>query len=539
MNEHTGPRRAAIYCRVSTKSQEDNFSLRSQEANCRDYAHRQGYEVVAVYREVFSGFSLNRPQFSQLRDAMRRGEIDVVIVNAFDRWASDDQDNYSLYVDLEAGNVALESVTQGRFENSPLGRHIMGVYSLGRQLWLTDHIERTMRGLCTKAKGGMVIGSNRAPFGYRFVRHERANTKPQTVGLEESPAEAEIVRRIFRAAVSRSTLEIATDLNAEGEPSPTGRAWRQSTINKILRNSTYAGTWTFMDISVAVPPLVSQREQEAALTAMAERDTGVIRRGRAPRSDDPYVLRGRLRCGHCGGVLKTDTNNGRRYYMCGICKPSGAARRGLPVCDLPAVNAVDIERALAQTLTATVMNPDVLVAGLNASAKARDEADASRDARRAVIDHHLKDHRRTLSRQLDELVEVGPEARKALRAKIAETERQIAQCERERVRLDVPPPGLISAASAEAIVTYVDELRAGFAALGPAETHRLSELLQIRGTVRLAAPRERKQVVPLGRSHKYVIDWKAALPVSITSPDACPSWMVLDTVDGLRLEVAA
>jgi site-specific DNA recombinase len=49
------PKRVAVYCRVSSAGQEDNSSLATQEASCRSYAVERGWEVVAVYRDVFTG----------------------------------------------------------------------------------------------------------------------------------------------------------------------------------------------------------------------------------------------------------------------------------------------------------------------------------------------------------------------------------------------------------------------------------------------------------------------------------------------------
>src|SRR4051812_12818813 len=80
------PKRAAIYVRVSTDSQEENSSLGTQEAACRRYAEERGYEVAAVYRDVHSGFDLwERPQMTILRDQVRRRAIDAVISYALDR----------------------------------------------------------------------------------------------------------------------------------------------------------------------------------------------------------------------------------------------------------------------------------------------------------------------------------------------------------------------------------------------------------------------------------------------------------------------
>jgi DNA invertase Pin-like site-specific DNA recombinase len=51
----TTPLRAAIYVRVSTTGQEDNYSLSTQDAACRAYATQHGYDIVAAEREVHTG----------------------------------------------------------------------------------------------------------------------------------------------------------------------------------------------------------------------------------------------------------------------------------------------------------------------------------------------------------------------------------------------------------------------------------------------------------------------------------------------------
>jgi hypothetical protein len=64
-----------------------------------------------------------------------------------------------------------------------------------------------------------------------------------------NPAEADIVRRIFRkCATGRGPLAIARDLNREGVPGPTGRHWNPSALlgspkrrNGILNNELYIG----------------------------------------------------------------------------------------------------------------------------------------------------------------------------------------------------------------------------------------------------------------------------------------------------------
>src|SRR5215213_7342295 len=80
--------RAAIYVRVSTGGQEENYSPKTQEDACRAYCLKQGYEVddEHVYREVFSGTRLyERPELERLRMATSKGLIQVVVAYSVDR----------------------------------------------------------------------------------------------------------------------------------------------------------------------------------------------------------------------------------------------------------------------------------------------------------------------------------------------------------------------------------------------------------------------------------------------------------------------
>ncbi len=82
MMDNTASVRAAIYVRVSDPKQIENTSLASQEEACRGYVREQGWHLDEqhVYREVFSGAYLERPQFDRLRRAIDRRGVDRVVV---------------------------------------------------------------------------------------------------------------------------------------------------------------------------------------------------------------------------------------------------------------------------------------------------------------------------------------------------------------------------------------------------------------------------------------------------------------------------
>src|SRR4029453_17613634 len=85
--------KVAIYCRVSTVSQEEEgTSLDTQEARCRQYAIAKGYQIDEqhVYRETYSGAELwERPRLTLLRAALRQGAVQGIIAYAIDRLSRD------------------------------------------------------------------------------------------------------------------------------------------------------------------------------------------------------------------------------------------------------------------------------------------------------------------------------------------------------------------------------------------------------------------------------------------------------------------
>ncbi len=80
------------YCRVSTKSQEDNTSLQNQKESIEAYCKSQGWDLVKVYIEVFSGKDNDRPQFKEMESHMEG--IGGIVVYKIDRFSRSLLDGY-------------------------------------------------------------------------------------------------------------------------------------------------------------------------------------------------------------------------------------------------------------------------------------------------------------------------------------------------------------------------------------------------------------------------------------------------------------
>lgn len=81
--------RSAIYARFSTDLQNER-SIDDQIALCRDYAEREGLQIVATYDDrARSGSSiLGRDGLLKLMDDAKSGQFEIVIVEALDRFVA-------------------------------------------------------------------------------------------------------------------------------------------------------------------------------------------------------------------------------------------------------------------------------------------------------------------------------------------------------------------------------------------------------------------------------------------------------------------
>lgn len=70
----------AIYCRISTDSQQPIINLEAQEILCREYAKNHGYKVTKVVSEVASGNDTQRRGLRTLFDYLRKRRIPQIIV---------------------------------------------------------------------------------------------------------------------------------------------------------------------------------------------------------------------------------------------------------------------------------------------------------------------------------------------------------------------------------------------------------------------------------------------------------------------------
>ncbi len=197
-------KKAVIYARFSTDLQNER-SIEDQITLCRDYASREGMNVVEVYedRARSGGSIMGRGGLLRLLDHARERSFDVVVVEALDRLSRDMEDLAGIHKRLSFLGIEIRAVHEG-----VVNTVLVGLRGLVGQLYREDNAHKVRRGLAGRVGQGLNAGGR--SYGYA----------PGTI----VETEAEIVRRIFDEYVAgRTPREIAHDLNNEWILPPRGR----------------------------------------------------------------------------------------------------------------------------------------------------------------------------------------------------------------------------------------------------------------------------------------------------------------------------
>jgi site-specific DNA recombinase len=230
--------RAFVYCRVSTQEQarDDHYSLANQEARCREYIKHKPWRCVKVLRDVASGKSAAREGYQELLGAIRRREVDVVVVYRLDRLSRNVRNVYdALDLSREQG-VGFVSVQESFDTTTARGRAMLGVAAVFAQLTREMIAENVRDGLRRRAQAGKYTGGpHTRPYGYEY-REGRLQVREE---------ETQVVRRVFRLYSEQGwgLHRIARLLNAEGIRTTQGLQgrWGANAVFRMLRNPVYVG----------------------------------------------------------------------------------------------------------------------------------------------------------------------------------------------------------------------------------------------------------------------------------------------------------
>lgn len=306
----------AIYTRVSQDSRGAGRSVAEQEAECRTWADREGWQVEAVWCDndiSASKYSKKtRPGWKALTDRLERGGIDVLIVWEPSRATRDRRVWAALAAICEEQGVRFGC--NGRvydLEDPDDAFQLDLFFALAtRESGATR--KRVLRS--TRAAAAVGRPHGRVPFGYRRTYRE-GRQGPELVAQVEHEDQAPIVREVARRVMAGEALyAVAGDLNSRGVPAPRGAAWEPTQLRRLCVNPTYIGKRTHKGQVVGDgqwPAILDERTHYACVGRL----TDPARRSNAGRGAR-HLLSGLARCGTCDGPMVVQKNRGHLAYLC-------------------------------------------------------------------------------------------------------------------------------------------------------------------------------------------------------------------------------
>src|SRR5215208_2196773 len=210
------PERAILYARVATEEQaRSGYSLAQQLEALRQYAHREGYEVLEEVSDPGqSGASLERPGMDRVRDLVAAGAVSVVLAQDRDRFSREPAYHYLLKREFEENGTKIRALND-RGDDSPEGELTDGILDQLAKYEKAKIAERTRRGKLRKAREGRVICGATPTYGFRF--NETRD------GLLINEPEISVVEKIFDLVADGVAVRaIQARLYTEGIAAPKG-----------------------------------------------------------------------------------------------------------------------------------------------------------------------------------------------------------------------------------------------------------------------------------------------------------------------------
>jgi site-specific DNA recombinase len=452
-------KRAVTYARVSGNdhAKTGGENLAEQTRFCREYALKNGYDLVADFSEDdrgASGATFDLPELAKVLDLARNGGFDVLIVRELDRLSRDLAKQLIVEQELKQAGVAIEYVLYD-FPDTPEGNLNKNMRAMLAEYEREKIKQRMARGKIRTVKAGNVLTHKNAPFGY---------TECITPGglrmLEIVESEAEVVRLIFtlytegdgESGGPLATGKIARKLTALRVPSCTDRRgpdagnhqrtknkaghWNPSTISCILRNETYVGVWyygkrtskiTETPIAVEVPAIIDQETWDIARERSKHN-----KRFSERNSIYQYLLAKRLRCGQCGcKVHALSKGDGRYlYYRC-----MAVYNRSNECTQTDYFRADHVDAIAWQWVRGLLLDEDKLKQSLEAYQNSHEETAAPLRKRLEIVTGLIEDREQQITRLLD-LYLNGDFSRDVLSERKARITQELTELRAESTRLE-------------------------------------------------------------------------------------------------------
>lgn len=330
----------ALYARVSSQRQADEWTIGSQVAALRERVEQDGFvvpEQLCFLDDGYSGSTLLRPALERLRDLAFCGGIDCLYAHSPDRLSRSYAYQIVLLEEFERQGVKVVFLNDDPQQSTAERTLLVQMQGMFAEYERAKILERSRRGRRFAARQGKISVLGHAPYGYRYVSKRDGGGEAR---YDIVPEEAEHVRAMFSwvGVEGLSLSRVADRLAQKGLPSPTGKArWDVATIRGILRNPAYTGTAKYG--KTRLMPRASGRRPKRGDPATPR--CAKVAKATSPEAQDPIPVPAVIRKELFEAVADRLRENQRRYreqkqgtefllsglLLCQVCRSAYCGRR--------------------------------------------------------------------------------------------------------------------------------------------------------------------------------------------------------------------
>jgi len=319
-----------IWIRVSTEDQAQGESPEHHEERARSYAKSRGWQVKELYD--LAGQSgkavMQHPEAKRMMKDIERAHIGGLVFSKLARLSRNRRELEDFADFFNKHNADLISLSEAIDTSTAGGRmffHLLGVFAQ----WEREEItERVNASVLTRAKLGKSINGS-APYGFQWKERK----------LLIQPEEAAIRRKAYDLFLQcRRKGQVARELNGAGYRTREGAIWRDTTVLRVLEESSAKGIYLFNTVrqtgtwrtepkpesewgKVTCEPIVSEELWNQVNQIIEEQLKAWKKPGKAP----VHLFSGLAHCS-CGHKMYVAANSPK--YFCRKC------RNKIPITDL-------------------------------------------------------------------------------------------------------------------------------------------------------------------------------------------------------------
>jgi len=226
-----------IWIRVSTEDQAQGDSPEHHEERARSYAKSRGWQVKEVYDLAGQTGKavMQHPEAKRMMKDIERGHITGLVFSKLARLSRNRrelEDFSDFFNKHEADLISLSEAIDTSTAGGRMFFHLLGVFAQ----WEREEItERVNASILTRAKLGKSINGS-APYGYKWKDRK----------LVIQPEEALVRKKAYELFLQHRRKGVVSKLlNAAGYRTRVGSIWRDTSILRILDESSAKGMYVF------------------------------------------------------------------------------------------------------------------------------------------------------------------------------------------------------------------------------------------------------------------------------------------------------